>query len=272
MSASTAVAVQDQQQHPLAEMVSSEKARRMIEPFLPQGVDIRRVAASLVLAVRQDESRLLAQCTSESLVLGLAQIHKWGLELGKDSAYLLPFKNKRTGKYEAAPCADYKALGAQLVASGAVRYVDAREVREGDTIEFAFGLDAKLVHQPFGGRDRLKKPITHAYVVFHLPFGARAFDVMTAEEIEEVRQTYSRQHKEGPLKRFYAVKTVLRRAAKMLPKDRRLAKFFDLLEEDRRVEFGDREIRPDADETPIALDDRWVEEQERPTREPGEEA
>jgi phage RecT family recombinase len=284
---STAVATVEQQRKPSAieQLMTSDQARAYIEPFLPKGTDIQRVAATVMLAIRKDETGTLRRCTGESLILGVARIQQWGLELGV-TAHLIPFKNgglteaaqkkdsKAPAVYDAVPVADYKGLTELMIATKAVRYVEAREVRDGDHFEYRFGLDSKLEHRPFGGRERLRKPITHVYCVVHLPFGSRAFDVMTAEQVEEIRQRYSKQWKTGPLTAWYAKKTIIRQVAKLLPKNPALAKFFEVLEQDREVETADVaaatavvEREEDTDDRPRAqveeetfLDDRWVEQ------------
>jgi phage RecT family recombinase len=279
-------------QSAIERLITSDRARKFIEPFLPEGTDIRRVAATVARAIAADETKTLKKCTPESLVLGVSQIQQWGLELAPGVAYLLPFKNnKKVGEdgkpvYEATPCADYKALAAMMVASGAVRHVEAREVREGDRFEYHFGLDATIVHQPQSRAGRETKPITHVYCILHLPFQARAFDVMSAEQVDAIRKHYSKQHKEGPLKAFYAKKTIIRQMAKTMPKDRRLAKFFDVLEKDAALEADSASattaaIDSDDDERPRVaagavqeqageartddetdLDGRWIAEQD----------
>jgi phage RecT family recombinase len=158
----------------------------------------------------------------DSVVMGVARIASWHLELGV-TAHLIPFGGK------AVPVADYKGLCELMIATKAVRYIEAREVREGDVFEYAFGLEPVLRHQPIA---RSKAAITHVYCVLHLPFGRKAFEVMLAEEVEEIRKKHSKQWKEGPLPAWYAKKTIIRRTAKTLPKNPELAQFFSVLETD----------------------------------------
>lgn len=207
----------------IEKLITSEQARAYIQPFLPKGVDIDRVAASVMLAVKNDETGKLGQCTPESLVLGAARIQQWKLELGV-TAYLLPFKGK------AVPVAGYQGLCELMVASRAVRYIEAREVRVGDAFEFRFGLDEKLDHRPAPKKDR--GAITHVYCILHLSFGRKAFEVMTAEEVDAIRREYSKQWKEGALTAWYAKKTIIRQIAKTLPKSPDLAALFAVLETD----------------------------------------
>jgi phage RecT family recombinase len=246
-------------------VMTSEQARKYIEPFLPEGVSVERVAAAVQLAVRNDETGKLAQCTPASLVTAAAKILQWGLEIGT-TAFLVPFKGK------AVPIASYQGLAALAIASGAVRFFDPQVVREGDRFEYELGTEGKIRHTPLGGRDRKKAPITHAYCVVTLPFGAKVFDVMTIEEIDEVRLEYSKQWKQGACPPWYAKKTIVRRITKLLPKDPKLAAFFNALRGDQEVEVGDigeehvasRSLR-DEDDFPVRPASATA------TRDPGED-
>lgn len=249
-------------QTPSEKLIMSDEARARIEPFLPKGVELDRVAAALELAVANDETGKLKECTKQSLVMGVARIMQWGLELGV-TAYLLPFKGK------AVPVADYKGLCELMVASKSVRHVEAHVVREQDKFEYRFGTDGFVRHQPLGGKREKRGAITHVWVLLHLPYGAHAFDVMTAEEVEEVRQNYSKQWKAGPLPEWYAKKTIIRRIAKTLPKSPQLVALFNVTRDDGLAEFDDPDERPmvlgataKVSDDEHELDDRWIVEQE----------
>lgn len=238
--AKIALSAPDDATHPVMEMFTSAKAQQYIKPFLPEGVDPIRVAASVMLAMQNDKSGTLAKCTPKSLILGVARIQQWGLELGT-TAHLLPFKDK-SGTYEATPTADYKGLAELMVRSGAVRFVQAKVVYDGDFFEYSLGTDARLVHRP--GPKAGRGQITHAYCVLDLPFGRQVFDVMMAEDIDEIRQRFSKQWKEGPLKPWYAMKTIVRQVSKLVPKNPRLAKALAVMHEDREID-----LEPDAPQT-----------------------
>lgn len=223
----TSVAVQDKKVHPVVELFTSDAAKRYIEKFLPKGVDLERVAATVLMAMQNDKTGKLAKCKPESLILGVARIMQWGLELGT-TAHLLPFDGVAT------PVADYKGLAELMIGSGAVRYVDAQVVYEGDAFEYRLGLDAKLNHTPISKGKR--GAITHAYCILHLPFGRQVFTVMPVEDIEEIRQKFSKQWKNGPLPAWYAKKTVVRQVSKLVPKNPKLAKVLAVMEQDRDIE------------------------------------
>jgi phage RecT family recombinase len=222
----------------IVELFTGDKAQTYIKAFLPEGADLQRVAATVLLAIQKDDTGALAKCTPRSLILGVARIQQWGLELGT-TAHLLPFKNTKTNETEATPVADYKGLAELMIGSGAVKFIQTKAVYEGDFFEYSLGVgeSAFLRHRP--GPKAKRGPITHAYVIFDLQFGRQVFDVMLAEDIEEIRQNFSKQWKSGPLKAWYAMKTVLRQASKLVPKNPRLAKAFAVMDQDRELEGED---------------------------------
>lgn len=251
--------------HPVVELMESDAGRKYILDFLPEGVKLERVVASVLLAIANDNKGLLAQCTAKSLVLGVARIQQWGLELGV-TAYLLPFKDGETHEYEATPVAAYTGLAELMVASGAVRHVETHVVYQGDQFEYRLGLEPKIDHLPANPRAK-GAPITFAYCILHLPFSRFAFDVMNAADIDEIRQKYSKQWKTGPLPAWYAKKTVVRQVAKLVPKNPRLAKILAVMEQEREVEF---DVIPDAKKIEALRDEDEIVLPED-EREPGDE-
>lgn len=259
----TSVTRVEKKQHPVVELFQSEQARSYIEAFLPEGTDMKRVAASVMLAIQNDKTGKLKDCTPKSLIIGVARIQQWGLELGT-TAHLIPFKD------EATPVADYKGLAELMVGSGAVRHVETHVVYEGDEFSYRLGLDPKIDHVPATPRKKGAK-ITFAYCILHLPFSRFAFDVMAAEDIDEIRHKYSKQWKDGPLPAWYAKKTVVRQVAKLVPKNPRLAKILAVMEQEREVEFDAipeaKKIEALRDEDEITVPDAVVTDE----REPGDE-
>jgi recombination protein RecT len=211
----------------LAPLFAREKVQATLAPFLTDGVTYERMVAAVQLAAAKTPA--IAQCTTASIITAVGQALRSGLEIG-DTAHLVPFGRELTF------IADYKGIAQLLVASGAVRHVELRVVREGDDFEYEYGLDARLRHVPSADS---KAPITHAYVVFRLPFNRSAFDVMSIAEIDAIRQKYSKHWKAGPVPGWYAKKTVLRQAAKTLPKSEKLMRALRAIEADAEAEFGE---------------------------------
>lgn len=236
---------------PLVDIV--QKRADQINPFLPKGVTLEAIGQAVqMMAVKQPD---LLACTPSSLVIGISRGLRAGLELG-ETWHLLTFRNKdlsaQHGRdiFECTGVADYKGLAQLMIASGAVRYVDAQVVREGDTFTYQLGLDKKLDHIPGGKHGR----ITHAYVVLTLPFGVKDFHVMTIDEIDAIRTAKSRQWKSGVCPDWYAKKTVIRQIAKLLPKDRRMMAVMRAIDQDEAAELEDvpeveaREVESDRGE------------------------
>jgi recombination protein RecT len=252
----TSIATVDKK-HAMVTLFESDNAKELILPFLPEGANIDRVIASVRLAIANDKTKTLGKCTPQSLVLGVARIQQWGLELGV-TAHLLPFGG------EATPVADYKGLAELMVSSGSVKYVETHVVYEGDEFSYRLGLNPQIDHVPANPRKK-GAAITYAYCILHLPFARFAFDVMNAADIEEIRQKYSKQWKNGPLPAWYAKKTVVRQVAKLVPRNPRLAKMLAVMEEEREVEF---DAVPDAKRIEALRDEDEI----TVPREPGEEA
>ncbi len=177
--------------------------------LLPQGYDPQRLVTGALVSVQRNPD--LLKCDPMSVATALAMIAQWGLDLGT-TAHLVPFGKSCT------PVADYKGFIELMVAAGA-RKVEAHEVRHGDDFSYQYGTDAWLRHTPKAPKDA---PIVAAYAVVTLRGGAEQFEVMPVDDIEDIRHK-SKNWSNGPLPAWYARKTVIRRAAKYVPKTPRLS-------------------------------------------------
>lgn len=234
---STAVVEQHDESRGITQLLEHENARKRIEPFLPRGVDYDRVVAAAYLAWKKNED--LHKCTGESIVLAVSRIVSWDLEIG-ETAHLVRFGN------EATAIADYKGLIELVIRSGAVRSVDAHEVYEGDHFEYKLGLEQKLDHVPAPVAKRGK--LAYAYAIFRLPFNNVRLEVMPIEDIDAIRKAKSRQWKNGDCPPWYAIKTVIRRGVKQLPKNPRLAKALATIDAEEQFEI-------EGDGAPVAMID-----------------
>lgn len=199
-----------------------------ITPFLPEGVNVERVVAAAQLAVMKMPA--IAECDPKSIVFAVARIAQWGLEIG-ETAHLVPF-----GK-ECTPVPDYRGLVEMIVRSGAARSVESRVVRQGDEFEYEYGTAKRIRHVPLA---KSTAPITHAYAIVTLRFQDFDFTVLDVEEVETTRAK-SKQWAKGPLPAWYAKKTAVRRAVNLIPKNPKLAKLMQSVEE---VEAGEFTVLP----------------------------
>ncbi|HEJ2442793.1 TPA: recombinase RecT, partial [Burkholderia multivorans] len=173
----------------------------------------------------------LMECTVESLMGAVVQCSQLGLEpntpLGH--AYLIPFEKKKkvggewvTEKVETQIVIGYKGLIDLARRSGQVVSIAAHAVHEHDHFDYAFGLDEKLEHKPaMSARGR----VIAFYAVAKLVGGGHAFEVMSAEQVNEIRDAsqnykFARDKEKTVWGQHYEEmgrKTVLRRLFKYLP-------------------------------------------------------
>lgn len=203
-------------------ITSSDRARATIAPFLPPGVQLERIAASLRVALAKDRAAWkkegpspLERCSPMSVFMAVAKIAQWGLEVG-ETAHLVPFGS------DCVPVADYKGLAELVIASGVARAVEAHCVYEKEPFRLKRGTSIEIEHHPIGD-PKGRGPMVGAYALFHLRFGVVLLEYMAVSEIDEIRQKHSKQWKQGTLPEWYARKTVVRRGVKLLPKNPRLA-------------------------------------------------
>jgi recombination protein RecT len=231
-----------------------------IEALLPEGVSLARVAALLRLEAMKNPQ--LRECTPGSLIMGVGRILSWQLELGR-TAFLLTFKKGRGPDQvtEAVPVMGYLGMAELMVASGAVRAVQARCVYEHETFQYEQGLDPILRHIPIGvpaERGALKG----AYCILRIR-GGDVFDFMSIEDIDAIRNRHSKQwsqEKVGACPPWYAEKTIVRRTSKLVPKTPRLARALAAIDEDLAIESGE--------ELPLAPSQRIADVPAQPTTRP----
>lgn len=195
------------------------RAKGQIALALPRHMSVDRLIRVALTSVQRTPQ--LLDCDQTSLLAAIIQSAQLGLEpdgvLGH--AYLVPFRNGKTGRFEVQFIPGYKGLATLARRSGEVSSIDARVVKAGDTFRYSFGLDPKLEHVPADSDDDTPREVTHAYAVVRLKDGGYQFDVMARREIEAVRKR-SRAGTTGPWVSDYdemAKKTVLRRALKLAP-------------------------------------------------------
>lgn len=164
----------------------------------------------------------LSQCSASSVLSCVMKCSALGLEPsavdGLGRAYILPYRNGKTGGYEATFILGYKGMLDLARRSGEIRDVSARAVYEGDEFSYAFGLEDSLVHVP-STAPKDGRALTHVYAVAHFKDGGYYFDVMGKGEVDAVRRR-SKASSSGPWVTDYeamAKKTVLRRIFPYLP-------------------------------------------------------
>lgn len=225
------------------------------QAMLPGNYRVDRLITGAMLATVRNPD--LLGCTSISVAVSLGQVAQLGLDVGI-TAHLVPFGKVCTF------VADYKGY-IELMCRAGARKVEAYVVREGDTFEYGLGLEPYLRHQPMGDA---RRRITHAYAIASLRSGEKVFEVVSADEINGIRQKYSKQWKSGDLPEWYARKTAVRRLWKYVPKTPALEALVQHDEDSdptARVEIQKRLAPETVDlETGEVLGGETVVEQEEP--------
>lgn len=215
-----------------------EKMKSQIEAALPRHMTPDRLIRTAMTSVQKNPK--LLECHPVTLIGAIVQCAQLGLEPddGTGKAYLIPFWNNKKGRLEAQFMAGYRGLVDLARRSGQITRFDARVVKEGDTFDYEFGLQPKLVHKPSTLPERMKQATTYVYAVgFFKDGGEPQFDVMTIAEVEAIRKR-SKAKDSGPWETDYdemAKKTVVRRISKMLPSSPELQQAVTL---DERADRG----------------------------------
>ncbi|PRE44162.1 recombinase RecT [Burkholderia multivorans] len=206
-----------------------ESQKATLAAVLPSHVSPDRMLKIALGALRTTPK--LMECTVESLMGAVVQCSQLGLEpntpLGH--AYLIPFEKKKkvggewvTEKVETQIVIGYKGLIDLARRSGQVVSIAAHAVYEHDHFDYAFGLNEKLEHKPaMSARGR----VIAFYAVAKLVGGGHAFEVMSAEQVNEIRDAsqnykFARDKSKTVWAQHYEEmgrKTVLRRLFKYLP-------------------------------------------------------
>ncbi len=170
-------------------------------------------------ALEVGRSPALLKCTIPSILRAVVDAATLGLEIGSTigQAYLVPYKNNKTGQMEAKLIVGYQGYISLASRSGTVAVVDVDCVREGDEYELLRGTETRLIHKPKMTGD-IGDPIFY-YCVAEMQNGAKSLTTMRLDEIEKVKKS-SRARDSGPWKTWpeeMSKKTVIRRARKKWP-------------------------------------------------------
>lgn len=174
----TQTAIEDQCQNTLLSVLAKNK--KTIDAVLGQIMDPKRFAYLAVMAIRNTPA--LAGCSPMSFINSVMLASQMGLEIRRDSAYLIPF-----GK-ECQLLIDYKGKLNLARRGGKVGGIQAVTIREND--DFAWGYDINGVnfhHKPDFRKDRGQ--IVGVYAFAQLVGGGVQFcEPMGLEDIDKIRK------------------------------------------------------------------------------------
>lgn len=208
---------QQQQQKPdVNALLVSQRAQIM--KALPNHLTPDRFMRIALTELRKNPE--LGLCDPYSFLGAVIQSAQLGLEPGSGlgHAYLIPFKNHRTGVKEVQFIPGFRGLIELARRSGQIETISARVVREKDYFEFQYGDDEKIVHRPFQGAEEDAGNPTYVYAIAKMKGGGIQREVMSVAQVERVRE---RKKSDNPVWKTdweeMARKTAVRRLAKYLP-------------------------------------------------------
>lgn len=164
----------------------------------------------------------LADCSPLSVYLALLASAYVGLEPNTSTGYahLIPYWNKERKCFECQYQPDWKGLCQLALATGEYESVDVASIHEHDKYRVVRGTSPSIEHEPklVGPRGAA---IAYYCVVSHRGSPTKEVEVMTREEVEEIRRNYSAQPDGPAWKKSYdemGKKVVFRRLFKRLRK------------------------------------------------------
>lgn len=201
--------------------------RATLEQVMPKRshLTFERVLKIVIAATMR--SPQLLQCTRESVWLAVQHAVELGLEPGSllGHAYLVPFRNNKTGTTDCTLIVGYQGLIQLIMRSGLVQGVRAEIVYKADQWDVQLGTSPSLMHKPELEAEN-RGPALFAYSVANIAGMGTHFIVASRADIEK-RMRVSKSgfdRKSGAPSGVWAEwqeemwrKTALRMHAKWLP-------------------------------------------------------
>lgn len=221
-----------------------ESSAAKIAATLPQGMSAERFVRIASVAYAADPD--LAKCEPTSVLIAVMQAAELGLEVGKplNLCYLIGYWNKDKGIQECQLQLDYRGWLELAYRTGLYVAIDARVVHARDHFAVAYDPALSFAHVP--SLDADPGPVTHAYAWARLKDGTDLVEVMTAAEIDGIRQ--GSRGKDSPAWRNHRgemqKKTVLKRFLKRRPRTVHLAQAALIDDAGHDFELGTSRPRP----------------------------
>ena len=170
-----------------------------IQAVMPKAMNPDRMMQLAISAY--NTTPRLAECSVVSVLSCVMKCAALGLEPsavdGLGRAYILPYRNRKTGCYEAQMSIGYRGMIDLARRSGELESIHAQAVYEGD--DYDHWEDETGQHFKFAAADVPHDPdkLTDVYVCAHLKDGGFVFETMTKREVDDVRKR-SRAATSGP--------------------------------------------------------------------------
>ena len=194
-------------------------------------IRVAMTAVSSTPGLMECEPVTIAACIVQASILGLEPSSVLG------EAYLVPFKNSKTGRKECQLIPGYQGLVKLARNSGDVSMIDAQIVYSNDEFEFHKGSDVWWKHK--WNRTGERGDPEGVWAGYVLKDGSKNFEYWTVEQIKDHRDRYSKgaRDSKGELTGAWLAspewmykKTVLRQVIKLMPKSVEMATALSLEE------------------------------------------
>lgn len=235
---------------PIGSLFSSDRARAVITPLL-RGDSYEAVVSEIHILARRKPDIL--KCTGESIVMAVADGLRWGLIFG-ETVHMVPFNEKvkyldeegrqqEKKEWRAHAIIGWKGAIEMVIRSGSARDIDAQcvyrnELREDDPTRCFFvrqGTSPDVQHFPILD-DTKRGELVGAYCIARITQYHKKVVWMSAAEINAIRHEHSKQHKDGPLKPWYARKTLVLQMGNRLPRNIKLDKALTAMRAEQEIE------------------------------------
>lgn len=211
----------------VANWLASPATMTQLRAALPSHFAPDRMARLALTALRT--TRGLAECEPASTMACIMTAAQLGLEIGVlGSAYLIP-RRAKNGPPQCTLIIGYQGLLDLVRRSGQVRTIASRIVYRSDTFEIAYDEAVPYRHRPNLDRPD-NDPIVGFYCHAILTSGEHVFEWMTKREVDAIRSRFAGRG-DSPWDTDYGAmgrKTILRRAAKYLPRSVEMADALEL--------------------------------------------
>lgn len=206
---------------------------------LPKAVGFERFMRTALTTIRNNPQ--LKQCDAVSVMAALMTSAQLGLEVGPlGHAYLVPFRDKKSGKTLAQFIVGYRGMLELARRSGEIESVMVEPIHENDEFEYELGLNPTIKHKP-ALTNRGKR--LGYYGVVRFRNGGYQLKVMSMDEIY-AHKARSKAANAGPWvtdEDAMCRKTVFRAMWKWLPM---------AVEHMETVETADETVRMDVEAEP----------------------
>jgi recombination protein RecT len=206
--------------------------------LLPQTIQKERFLRNIVMQIKMNPA--LHKCSTSSIAKACVQASTLGLDIGVlGSAYLVPYGN------EAQLSIGYQGYIDLAYRSG-LKAIHTGIVRQNDD----YKATATGFSHDFDPFDSNRGPVVGVYCLVELPTGATYSELMTSEEVEQIRS--GSRSANSPAWRDHwgemAKKVVIRRALKRAPLSVETKEAIDLSD---KAEFGNGKPQPVEPKIPL---------------------